>query len=98
MPSKQGYVYIIPNKQNGTLYVRAISDLIKRVFERRNHLADGFASKYKLNDLVYYEIFDDITAAILREKQIKKWNRDLKQKLINKFNHEWKNLYDDILK
>jgi putative endonuclease len=98
MQSKQGYIYIMSNKQNGTLYVGVTSDIAKRVFEHKNHLAESFTAKYHLNNLVYYEIFDDINNAILREKQIKKWHRAWKLKLINAFNPEWKDLYDDICK
>ncbi|MDR1614548.1 MAG: GIY-YIG nuclease family protein [Campylobacteraceae bacterium] len=98
MQSKQGYVYILSNRPNGTLYIGVTSDLVKRVHEHKNHLVEGFTSKYDLNDLVYYEIFDDIVNAILREKQMKKWNRAWKLKLINKFNPAWRDLYDDICK
>jgi putative endonuclease len=68
-------VYILASARNGTLYIGVTSDLIKRIFEHRNDLVDGFTKKYKVHRLVYYEVFNDMTAAITREKQIKKWNR-----------------------
>jgi putative endonuclease len=98
MQSKHGYIYIMSNKQNGTLYVGVTSDLIKRIHEHKNHFIEGFTSKYSLNNLVYYEIFENIENAILREKQIKKWNRAWKLKLINEFNPNWRDLYPDICK
>jgi putative endonuclease len=86
------------NKQNGTLYIGVTSDLARRVFEHKNHFIKGFTSTYNLNILVYYEVFENIENAILREKQMKKWNRDWKLKLINEFNPNWRDLYDDICK
>ncbi|MDR2033495.1 MAG: GIY-YIG nuclease family protein [Helicobacteraceae bacterium] len=85
------------NKTNGTLYIGVTSDLIKRTYEHKNHIVEGFTSKYGLDKLVYYEIFDDIGNAVLREKQMKKWNRAWKLKRINEFNPTWKDLYDEIL-
>jgi putative endonuclease len=96
MQSKRGYVYIVSNKQNGTLYIGVTSDLTKRVYEHKNHFAEGFTSKYDLNTLVYYETFDDIEQAILREKRLKKWNRAWKLRLINRLNPDWRDLYDGI--
>ena len=86
--NKYSYVYIITNKRNGTLYVGVTSDLVKRIYEHKNGFVDGFSKKYKLHKLVYYEQHLDIEAAITREKQIKKWNRLWKLKLIESFNHE----------
>jgi putative endonuclease len=85
------------NKPNGTLYIGVTSDLIKRVYEHKNNLQDGFSKKYNIKKLVYYEVFDDINEAIKREKQLKKWNRDWKVDLIESVNREWKDLYDEIL-
>ena len=79
---KYSYVYIITNKRNGTLYIGVTSNLIRRIYEHKNGLVDGFSKKYKLHMLVYYEQHLDIKAAITREKQIKKWNRLWKLKLI----------------
>ena len=91
------YIYILASKKNGTLYIGVTSDLIKRVYEHKNDLIDGFTKKYKVHNLVYYETTDDITSAITREKQLKKWNRAWKIDLIEKKNTEWKDLYFSIL-
>ena len=90
------YVYILCSKRNGTLYTGATSDLIKRVYEHKNGLVEGFTNKYKVNRLVWYEIHDSAEAAIRREKQIKKWNRAWKLELIEKGNPQWGDLYEDI--
>ena len=94
--SKQYCVYILASKINGTLYVGVTSDLVKRVYEHKNNLVDGFTKKYCVHDLVYYEVFDDPENAIKREKNIKKWNRNWKIKLINKMNLKWEDLYSKI--
>ncbi len=89
-------VYILASARNGTLYVGVTSDLVKRVFEHRNDFVEGFTKKYKVHRLVYYEVFGDMTAAITREKQIKKWNRKWKQELIERNNPYWNDLFDSI--
>ena len=94
---KQGYVYILANKRNGTLYVGVTSDLIKRTYEHKQNLVEGFTQKYNVHTLVYYEIHNDIEAAILREKQIKKWNRRWKLRLIEEMNPEWRDMYQEIV-
>ena len=86
------------NRKNGTLYIGVTSDIVKRVFEHKEKLVDGFTKKYALDTLVYYELFDSIEEAIKREKQLKKWNRAWKIELIEKFNPTWKDLYKDIVK
>ena len=95
---KQGYVYILFNKKNGTLYVGVTSNLIKRIYEHKNKLADGFTKKYDVDKLGYFEVYDDITIAIKREKQLKAGNRQRKIDLIEKYNKEWKDLYNEIVK
>ena len=90
-------VYILVSKRNGTLYTGVTSDLIKRVYEHKNGLADGFTRKYNVHHLVYFELHEDMNGAITREKQIKKWNRAWKVELIERGNPEWKDLYDDIV-
>ena len=80
-----------------SLYIGVTSNLIKRVFEHKNNLADGFTKDYKLHDLLYYEIFEDITEALRREKQLKHWNKEWKLKLIKQFNPEFKDLYSMII-
>jgi len=85
------------NKRNGTLYVGVTSDLIKRVYEHRKGLAEGFAKQYGLKILVWYEVHDDINEAIRREKQIKAWKREWKLQMIEDDNPEWRDLYSDIV-
>jgi putative endonuclease len=85
---KTSYVYILAGKRNGTLFTGVTSDLVRRVYEQRPGLADGFTNLYKVHDLVYFEGTPDATAAIQRERQIKKWNRKWKLELIEKYNPE----------
>jgi putative endonuclease len=94
--AKQFYVYILASKRNGTLYVGVSSDLIKRVWEHKNRFVEGFTKKYGVDKLVYYEVHNDAEKAILREKQIKKWNRAWKLWLIEEKNPEWKDLFGEI--
>jgi putative endonuclease len=92
---KQPAIYIITNKKNGTLYTGVTSDLPKRIYEHKNATI-GFTARYNCKTLVYYEIFDDMENAILREKQIKDGSRDKKIALIENMNPEWRDLYFDI--
>ncbi|MBP3491231.1 GIY-YIG nuclease family protein [bacterium] len=92
-----GYVYILFNKRNGTLYVGVTSDLVKRVYEHKNKCVEGFTKKYAVDKLGYYEVCDDIQTAIEREKQLKSGNRKRKIELIEKNNSEWKDLYYEII-
>ncbi len=94
---KKPAVYILASKPRGTLYTGATNDLIKRIWEHKNDFVAGFTEEYKIHCLVYYELHEDIKSAILREKQIKKWNRLWKIELIEDFNPEWNDLYNDIL-
>lgn len=94
---KQGYTYILTNKNNTTLYVGVTSDLVKRIWEHKNHVVEGFTKKYKIDKLVYYEKLDDIQVAIEREKYLKGKTRTYKNQLIESQNQEWKDLYGDIL-
>lgn len=93
---KQGYVYILTNKHNTVLYTGVTSDLKKRAYEHREKLIAGFTKKYNVSKLVYYEVFEDIEEAILREKQIKGGPRKKKLDLICATNDEFKDLYDQI--
>ncbi len=93
---KQSYVYILTNKKRGTLYIGVTSNLLKRVWEHKNHLVDGFSKKYDTTMLVYFEVADEIHSAIEREKQLKKWNRLWKIKLVEMKNPEWNELYDNL--
>lgn len=94
---KQPTVYILASKRRGTLYIGVTSDLIKRVWEHKNGFVPGFTKKYNIHNLVYYESHEDMESAILREKQMKKWNRMWKIRLIEELNPKWNDLYKDIL-
>jgi putative endonuclease len=96
MVSKQYYVYILTNK-SGTLYTGVTNDLVRRVFEHKNQMVDGFTKRYNLKYLVYYEATDDVHSAIAREKQIKGWLRAKKLQLINSLNPAWKDLSEEFL-
>ncbi|MDH5723160.1 MAG: GIY-YIG nuclease family protein [Alphaproteobacteria bacterium] len=93
-----GYVYILANQRNGTLYTGVTSNLVKRIYEHKNENIEGFTKKYNVKNVVYYEYFDDIENAIKREKRIKKYKREAKIKLIEKDNPNWDDLYEDICK
>ena len=86
------FVYILTNKANKVLYTGVTNNLERRLYEHKNHLVDGFSSKYNTNKLVYYEVSESIESAIAREKQIKAYRRDKKIALINELNSEWKDL------
>ena len=92
----QYYVYILASKRNGTLYIGVTNNLLKRVDEHKNKLIDGFTKKYDVHNLVYYEQHNDISCAIIREKQMKKWKRKYKLELIEKSNPDWIDLYKDL--
>jgi putative endonuclease len=94
---KQPCVYILASKRNGTLYVGVTSDLVKRIWEHRNDVVAGFTKKYGVHTLVYYEFHSDMTSAIVREKQIKKWNRAWKIELIESVNPDWRDLWQGIV-
>ena len=92
------YLYIMTSKKNGTLYVGLTNNLIRRAYERKNDLIEGFTKKYGVHKLVYYEQTNDIHNAIQREKELKKWNRQWKINLIEKFNPNWNDIYDVLTK
>ena len=89
---KGAYVYILSNKRNGTLYVGVTSNLVKRIFEHKEKVVNGFSAKYNLDLLVYYEEWWNIEEAIQREKQLKAGNRKKKLSLIQSINPDWKDL------
>ena len=95
--NKNGYVYILTNKNNTVLYTGVTSNLVKRIYEHKNKIIQGFTSIYNVNKLVYYEIYDDITDAINREKQIKAGSRKKKIELINNINSDWNDIYNSIV-
>ncbi len=94
--NKQPCVYLLASKRNGTLYVGVTSDLIKRVWEHKNHVANGFTKRYGVDRLVWYEVHETMESAIGREKALKEWQRAWKLELIEKFNPDWKDLYDSV--
>ena len=93
---KYYYTYILASKRNGTLYVGVTSDLIKRVYQHRNNLVEGFTSRYRVHLLVYFEQYHDVLTAIQREKRLKEWQRKWKLALIEKHNPKWRDLYPEI--
>jgi putative endonuclease len=96
MMELRGVVYILTNKDNTVLYTGVTRNLQRRIAEHRLHLNQGFTKKYNTDKLVYYELFDRLDDAIHREKQLKKWHRDWKEKIISDFNPEWRVLTEDI--
>jgi putative endonuclease len=95
--NKQPAVYILASKRNGTLYIGVTSDLVKRIWEHKNDLAEGFTKKYGVHQLVWYELHEDMAAAIQREKSLKEWKRAWKLNLIEKGNPHWEDLYHTIV-
>lgn len=94
---KRPALYILASQRNGTLYIGVTSDLIKRIWEHRNDCIEGFTQHYAVHQLVYYEMHESMLAAIEREKQLKKWRREWKLKLIEAGNPEWLDLWAEIL-
>jgi len=95
---KQYYVYIMTNKTNSVLYTGVTNDLVRRVFEHKNKLVEGFTKKYNVNKFVFYEVYEDVNSAIAREKQIKGVSRAKKIKLIEDMNTGWNDLYEGLWK
>lgn len=93
----QYYIYILASKKNGTLYIGMTNNLIKRIYEHKNKLIEGFTSKYNVNNLVYLEITNDVNSAIHREKKLKGWKRKWKIDLIEKTNPNCEDLYNEII-
>jgi len=94
--NKYGYVYILTNKNNTTLYTGVTNDLKRRIYEHKEKLVKGFSKKFNLGKLVYYEVSDGMAAAIEREKQIKNYSRIKKIELIQNMNEHWKDLYEKL--
>ncbi len=95
MANKSYYIYIISSFKK-VLYIGITSNLRKRIWEHREGVVDGFTKKYNIKMLVYYEVYDDPETAIKREKQLKRWRREKKLKLIESMNPEWKDLYEEL--
>ena len=97
MKNFQYYVYILTNKSNKVLYIGVTNDLVRRMYEHKNKLVEGFTKRYNLTKLVYYEVTNDVVSAIKREKQLKNWHREWKINLINQANSDWRDLSEDFL-
>ncbi|MHB1357620.1 MAG: GIY-YIG nuclease family protein [Anaerolineae bacterium] len=95
--SKLPTVYILANRRNGATYVGVTSDLVKRIWQHRNDEVDGYTKRYGIHQLVYYETCSDMNTAIIREKQLKHWNRTWKLELIEKQNPEWLDLWPTLV-
>ena len=90
-------VYLLASQRNGTLYTGVTSNLVKRVWEHKHHVVEGFTSKYGVNNLVWYEIHETMESEIKRETAIKNWQRAWKINLIEATNPHWRDLYDDLV-
>ena len=93
---KSPAIYILTNKPQGTLYIGVTSNLIQRIWQHKNHQAAGFSARYNLNNLVYFEMVEDMYSALSREKQLKNWQRAWKIQLIEQSNPQWRDLWTDI--
>ena len=98
MKNHNYYIYIITNKYNKVIYVGMTNNLDRRLFEHKNKMLEGFTKKYNVDKLVYYEHTSNVDAAIAREKEIKKWRREKKNKLIETNNPDWKDLIYELEK
>ena len=94
---KRYFVYILASQRNETLYIGVTNDITRRVYEHKNNLAEGFTKKYEVHLLVYFEEFHNIDEAITREKQLKRWKRAWKLRLIESSNPEWNDLYREFV-
>jgi putative endonuclease len=94
---KQPAVYILSTGKRGTLYIGVTSDLVARTRQHREHVVEGFTKRYNVTQLVWYELHGTMFTAIEREKQLKKWNREWKLRLISESNPEWRDLWEEII-
>jgi len=90
------YVYLLASKKYGTLYIGVTNDIVRRIHEHKSKVVAGFSKRYSVDRLVWFEIYDDPVAAIEREKELKKWRREWKVRLIEKQNPQWSDLYPQI--
>lgn len=97
VPNRLYYIYILTTSKNSALYTGVTNNLIRRVYEHKHDLVEGFTKKYQAHKLVYYDFVEDVMAAIAREKQIKSWKRQKKIDLINTFNPDWHDLFDELI-
>ncbi len=91
------YVYILASRKHGTLYLRMTNDLIRRIWEHKSKVSSGFSSRYGVDRLVWFECYDDPVSAITREKELKKWRRDWKIRLIEETKPDWLDRYNEIV-
>ncbi|MFA6253171.1 MAG: GIY-YIG nuclease family protein [Patescibacteria group bacterium] len=96
MYGKQYFVYILSNKNNTVLYIGITSNLLGRIFQHKDQATKGFTSRYNVDKLVYYEIYEDVYEAISREKQLKSGSRRKKVDLVNNFNKQWEDLCNKL--
>ncbi len=94
---KQPCVYMLASKRNGTLYVGVTSNLLRRVWQHKNDVAEGFTKRYRVHTLVWYEVHETMESAITRERTIKRWKRGWRIELIQQNNPSWRDLYDDMV-
>jgi len=90
------YVYLLASKKHGTLYIGVTNDVVRRVYEHRTKAVGGFTTRYSVDKLVWFEVYEDAATAIAREKELKKWKRSWKIQLIEAENPQWNDLYDSI--
>ena len=90
------YVYLLASDRNGTLYIGVTNDIVRRVFEHKSKFVPGFTKRYGVDKLVWFEVYDDPTSAITREKELKEWRREWKVRLIEEQNPQWIDLYPQI--
>ena len=95
--NKHPAVYILASKRNGTLYIGVTSDLVKRIWEHKNNMVEGFTKRYNVHQLVWYELHGSMESAITREKRLKNWKRKWKLELIESKNPDWQDLYHTIV-
>ena len=95
--NKQPAVYILASKRNGTLYIGVTSDLVKRIWEHKNNVVEGFTKRYSVHQLVWYEVHESMESAIEREKRLKGWKRKWKLELIESSNTNWQDLFNTIV-
>lgn len=95
--NKNPCVYLLASRRNGTLYVGVTSDVVKRVWEHKNNIVEGFTKRYSVHNLVWHELHPNMESAINREKAVKEWKRRWELDLIERENPQWKDLYTDLM-
>jgi len=95
--NKQPAVYMLASNRNGTLYIGVTSDLVKRIWQHKNNMVEGFTKRYGVHQLVWYELHENMQSALAREKRMKGWKRKWKLELIDSMNPNWQDLYHIIV-